>query len=337
MVDFLQETIYQEMKMNVPSFILSNTKRKNPLTNYKIKKCNILQKRFYKKYKEDPTDYNKIKYTNTKLQLDKMFLNARQGYYTNISEHLKNKNYSSKKFWNICNKLLKRKIKPNIGDIIYNRKIYKNDKDKVRIIGDYFAEQVTTDDGIHNINVQYKEKFITNNKYEFPYVTKNMIDNIIKNLDINTANGPDNISNKFIKETDESLLVPLEYIFNYSLIHGIYPDQWEISNWTPLHKRDSLYKRENYRPISLCNNLGKILDKIIFQTFYDYLEKNNLLNENNYGFKRKSSCQHNLSMMLHTVYDNLDKNCDSLILFLDVVKAFDKVDHNILLQKINCI
>ncbi len=97
----------------------------------------------------------------------------------------------------------------------------------------------------------------------------------------------------------------------------------------------SIYKRENYRPISLCNNLGKILDKIIFQSLYYFLEQNNLLNKNNYGFKKKSSCQHNLSMLLHNIYDNLDKNCDSLILFLDVVKAFDKVNHKILLQKHN--
>ncbi len=335
MVDFLQNAIYKEMETNIPSFILSNTKRKNPLINYKIKKFIILQKRFYKKYKENLTDYNKIKYLNTKEHLDEMFKNARQTYYTNISQNLKNKNYSSKNFWNICNKLLKRKIKPNIGDIIYNKKIYKNDKDKVRIIGDYFAEQVTTEDGTYNNNINYDGNFIHNNKYDFPTVTKNMIDTVIKKLNTDTANGPDNISNKFIKETKDSLLIPLEYIFNYSLIHGIYPNQWKISNWTPLHKKDSIYKRENYRPISLCNNLGKILDKIIFQTFYNYLEKYNLFNDNNYGFKRKSSCQHNLSMMLHNVYENLDINCDSIILFLDVVKAFDKVDHKILLKKLN--
>ncbi len=76
------------------------------------------------------------------------------------------------------------------------------------------------------------------------------------------------------------------------------------------------------------------MDKIIFQTLYHYLEKNNLFNKFNYGFKRKSSCQHNLSM-LHNVYENIDKNCDSLVLFLDVVKAFDKVDHKILLKKLN--
>ncbi len=84
-----------------------------------------------------------------------MFANARQEYYGNISLNLKQHNYSSRKFWNICNKLLKRKIKTNVGDILYNRKIYKNDKDKVRIIGDYFAEQVTSDNGIYNVDINY--------------------------------------------------------------------------------------------------------------------------------------------------------------------------------------
>ncbi len=265
-----------------------------------------------------------------------MFSNARNEYYGNISNNLKQKNYSSKKFWNICNKLLKRKLKANIGDILYKRKIYKDDKDKVRIIGEYFADQVTNESGIYNITTTYNNNYLTHTKYSFPTITKNMIEDIIKNLNIHTATGPDNISNIFIKETCKNLIIPLEYIFNYSLIHGVYPKLWKISHWTPrIHKKDSIYKRENYRPISLCNNLGKILEKIVFKSFYNYLEKYNLFNENNYGFKRKSSCQHNLSMLLHNVYENLDNNYDSIILFLDVVKAFDKVDHNILLHKIN--
>ncbi len=91
---------------------------------------------------------------------------------------------------------------------------------------------------------------IKNIKYSFPEITKSMIHNILKNLNIHTANGPDNISNIFLKETKDSLLIPLEYILNYSVLHEVYPKQWKISNWTPLCKRDSPYKRENYRPIS---------------------------------------------------------------------------------------
>ena len=313
----------------------ARTRQFRQLINYKIKKYIILQRRYKKLYNENPTPINKNKNLNTKKHLDEMFKNAREEYYGNICENLKNENYTSRKFWNICNNLLKRKMKANVGDIIFQRKIYKNDKDKVRIIGDYFAEQVTSDDGYYKVDINYSNNFITPYKYTFPMVTKTMIKDQIKNINIHTATGPDNISNIFIKETGESLLLPLGYIFNYSLLHGTYPQQWKLSHWTPLHKKDSIYKRKNYRPISLCNNLGKLLDKIIFKTFYQYLEHINLLNENNYGFKRKSSCQHNLSMLLHNIYDNLDKNCDSLILFLDVVKAFDKVDHKILLQKIN--
>ncbi len=181
MVDFLQNKIYEEMDKNIPWFILSNTKRKNPWVTYEIKKYMVLQRRFKKIYIEKPTDYNKNKYLNVKIILDKIILNAKQKYYSNISKNLKDKNYSSRKFWNICNMLLKRKLKQNVGDIIYNRKIYKNDKDKVTIIGDYFAEQVQSDTGYYDNNINYTHNFITDNKYSFPDISCNMIDNIIKN------------------------------------------------------------------------------------------------------------------------------------------------------------
>ncbi len=117
-------------------------------------------------------------------------------------------------------------------------------------------------------------------------------------------------------------------------MHGVYPRQWKIFNWTPLYKKGSKYNRENYRPISLLNNLAKILDKIVFKTLYNYCDKNKYLNKYNYGFKQKTSCQHNLAMLLHNTYKILDKGNEALIIFFDVVKAFDKVDHLILLKKL---
>ncbi len=91
--------------------------------------------------------------------------------------------------------LLRRKIRQNVGDIVYNKNIYKNDEDKVRIIGDYFAEQVTNDEGIYDNDINYEQNYISENRYHFPEITKNMFMSILKNLDIHTANGPDNISN----------------------------------------------------------------------------------------------------------------------------------------------
>ncbi len=294
----------------------------------------VLTRRYKKAYNITENNYNKERYLNSKDLLNKTITETKNKYYQKIQSNLKNRNYNSRQFWNTCNTLLKRKIKSNIGDIIYNKKIYKKDSDKVRILGDYFGEQVLNDNGIYDTTNDYSVLPTQLFNYEFPYITKDMVLDNIKKINIHTATGPDKISNIFLKKTGHILNIPLHYIFNYSLIHSVYPKQWKLSHWSPIYKRDSRFKRENYRPISLCSNIGKLLDKIIFCTLYNYLDKYNLLNKYNYGFKRKSSSQHNLSMLLHQVYNNLDKNCDSIILFLDVVKAFDKVDHKILLQKL---
>ncbi len=85
----------------------------------------VLTKRYKKKYNETNNPYDKVRYLNTKEKLDKALQDVKKQYYNNIQINLKNRNYNSKQFWATCNILLKRKIKSNIGDLIYNRKIYK--------------------------------------------------------------------------------------------------------------------------------------------------------------------------------------------------------------------
>ncbi len=98
MVEYLENKIYEQMDKHIPHFILSNTKRKTPWLNYDIKKFITIQRRFKRIYKENPSPYNKNKYLNVKIKLDDMIKNAKLNYYSNISENLKKKNCSSRKF-----------------------------------------------------------------------------------------------------------------------------------------------------------------------------------------------------------------------------------------------
>lgn len=132
-----------------------------------------------------------------------------------------------------------RNIITGIGNIIHQNNFFSKDEDKVRLT-DFFASQVSNNN-IYNTEYNYSSIKNCDTAFNFPFVTKTMILDIIKNIKIDTANGPDNISNIFIKKTKNTLYLAYEYIFNYSFIHGVYPTQWKESCWTPLYKKGSKF------------------------------------------------------------------------------------------------
>ena len=125
-------------------------------------------------------------------------------------------------------------------------------------------------------------------------------------------------------------------IFETCLRDGTFPDPWKMSNVCPIHKKESKSLKENYRPISLLPILAKIFEKIIFDSLYDYFIGNNLLNRCQSGFIKGDSCVNQLLAITHEIHKNLDANpsTDTIGVFLDMSKAFDKVWHNGLISKL---
>ena len=97
--------------------------------------------------------------------------------------------------------------------------------------------------------------------------------------------GPDGISGQMLLLCDNAVVLPLKIIFQNILKTSIYPDMWKCANMTPVYKKGNKQLIKNYRPISLLPICGKIFEKIVFNTLYSYLNKNNLLTKNQSGFR----------------------------------------------------
>src|SRR6185436_2253737 len=160
----------------------------------------------------------------------------------------------------------------------------------------------------------------------------------LRALNVNKSTGPDNFSNLFLKNCAESSAYPLSIIFRKSIELGEVPTIWKRSNVTPIFKkRGEKNSPENYRPISILSNTSKILERLICNKFYSYLTANNLLKWNNAGFKRGFSAVNHLVYLTNHIHSGFDVGMNSMMVFLDIKNAFDRVWHKGLLSKLKGI
>ena len=135
-----------------------------------------------------------------------------------------------------------------------------------------------------------------------------------------------------LKALHTCITYPLCHIFNASLSEGTFPDQMKIAEVIPLYKGKDMDLMINYRPISLLIMLSKLLEKIMYTRLYRYLETQNLLYPSQYGFRTKRSCEQVIMELVGNILQSKNRNEHCTSVFLDLSKAFDTLDHTILLQ-----
>ena len=146
--------------------------------------------------------------------------------------------------------------------------------------------------------------------------------------------GPDEIPVSLLKNCKEAIAEPIHLIWKKSFSSGIVPSSYKFSHIFPLHKKDSRALPANYRPISLTSHVIKIFERVIRKKLVEYLEINDLICNKQHGFRSGRSC---LTQLLHhfdDVLEALANNSDFDSIYLDYAKAFDKVDHKLLLRKL---
>ena len=148
------------------------------------------------------------------------------------------------------------------------------------------------------------------------------------------ATGSDQIPAKIIKDIAHEIAAPLTFLINRSLQTGIFPTAEKIAKINPVYKSGDHADIDNYRPISVLNILSKVVERVAYNQLSDYLESNNLLNENQFGFRRKRSTRDAVTKFTDHTRENMDKSKVTGALFMDLRKAFDTVNHGCLLSKL---
>ena len=147
---------------------------------------------------------------------------------------------------------------------------------------------------------------ITNIKLSSIKFENKDIINIIRSLSVGKAHGHDNISIRMLKICDSATVEPLSIFFNNCLNQSIFPDVWKRSNICPIHKKGDKQIISNYRPVSLLPICGKIFERLIFNSLYEYVEENKLLSMHQSGSWSNDSCVNQLLSIVHNLYKGFD-------------------------------
>jgi hypothetical protein len=166
-------------------------------------------------------------------------------------------------------------------------------------------------------------------------ITTEGIKKELHNLNAHKAGGPDGINPPVLKQLAEEIAPILKIIFESSLKNGAVPADWREANVTPIFKKGEHYDPANYRPVSLTSVCCKILEHIIVRSLMDHLDRNDILCEQQHGFRRGRSCETQLLNLVEHLNKKMAEGKESEIVVMDFAKAFDKVNHSLLTQKLH--
>ena len=167
--------------------------------------------------------------------------------------------------------------------------------------------------------------------------TEQDIIDAIDELKNNSSSGPDGLAAIFLKKCKNSLARPLFHLWRKCLDQGITPDTLKEAHIIPIHKGGHQGLAANYRPVALTSHVVKIFEKVVRNYIVQFLEENNKFNDGQHGFRSGRSCVSELLIHYDRIVDILESGSNVDAIYLDFAKAFDKVDHGIVLKKLSLL
>ena len=175
------------------------------------------------------------------------------------------------------------------------------------------------------------------NSYSFSIVSENKVLKYLNSLDINKATGLDGIPSRFVRDGASIIACPLTHVINLSLIQGVVPDALKFARVVPLFKKNDKTEVGNYRTVSILTITSKVFERVVFDQVESYLDQKKLFHKFQSGFRSRFSTDTCLTHLTDFIKFQMDQGHFVGMVLLDLQKAFDTVDHGILLMKLKAL
>jgi hypothetical protein len=238
-----------------------------------------------------------------------------------------------KKWWSTAKETLGINKNNSIPSLVsQDGTIHTGDKDKANLFNSYFT-------GVQSLQTEPEELPEHHDEPDAPHLeqitaTQQDVVDLLSNLDVNKAYGPDDISPRVLREATPVIASTIRKIFNLSLSTGIFPTSWKLANVVPIYKKAEDFLTSNYRPISLLSILAKVFERVVFKYLFNYFRDNFMISLWQSGFLPGTSTVTQLVEIYDQFCKAVSAGKDIRVVFMDISKAFDRVWHEGLIYKL---
>ena len=297
----------------------------------------IKNKLFYRKKRQPNNDKINKLYNIFRNRVNRELIKSKKDYY---SEYFKENKNNSKKIWEGIKSIINiNNPKSNfIRELKINETIIDNPNEIVETLNDFFVNIGSNTEKSIPRNPVIQPEMYLKNKNQFDFIISDISNEevleIIKNLE-SKSTGPQSIPVNLLKLIPDLILEPLCKIISNSFSSGIFPDALKISKVIPIHKGESTLELNNYRPISLLSIFDKIIEKLMHSRLESFLNFHSILFNNQFGFRKNNSTSFALIQITERIKETIENKKFGCGIFIDLRKAFDTVNHEILLSKLD--
>jgi len=303
----------------------STTKQKQPWVTRQIKQLTRKKQRAYKRARLTNSASDWENYQNLKKLSQRECRSAFNNY---VSSFIDENSNVTKKLWSFIKN--KRQDHTGISTLEHQGTTYTDSMSKANVLAEYFSSVFTQEDTT-TVPVLEGDPLP-----EIPpiHIHPDGVSQLLHNLKPHKAAGPDNFPSYFLKEVANEISPALSIIFQASLNQGAIPEVWKSALIVPVYKKGNKKDPANYRPVSLTSICSKIMEHVIYSGMFEHLNHHQVLRDEQHGFRQRRSCDTQLITTVHDFAQCLNQGGQCDVLLLDFSKAFDKVPHSRLFNKL---